>query len=185
MRILVYGGSGSGKSAYAEEKACKLHTDSDGELYYLATMQVFDEEDEKRISRHRGLRSGKDFITIEQSHDISAAFPKIEHGSTVLLECMSNLVANEMFADEETYDYNLADEKTFIDISLKIKKDIDELSDICDNLVVVSNNVFDDGTKYEDTTKSYMRLLADINRFLADGSDEVWEVVAGIPIRLK
>ena len=42
MMILVIGGSGSGKSSYAEEVVCSV-SEEDMKKYYLATMQVFDE----------------------------------------------------------------------------------------------------------------------------------------------
>ena len=43
MMILVVGGSGSGKSSYAEKTAVSL-AQSGMKKYYLATMQVFDDE---------------------------------------------------------------------------------------------------------------------------------------------
>ena len=43
MIALVIGGSGSGKSAYAEQMAVKAA--GNGSLYYVATMQVYDEEE--------------------------------------------------------------------------------------------------------------------------------------------
>lgn len=46
MMVLIIGGSGSGKSAYAEEYIGRIA--GKGNKYYLATMQVFDEEGKKR-----------------------------------------------------------------------------------------------------------------------------------------
>ena len=51
MFSLIYGGSGSGKSAFAEQAVCTLAKDQ--KKYYLATMQIFDEEGQKKIERHR------------------------------------------------------------------------------------------------------------------------------------
>ena len=57
MITLITGGSGSGKSAYAEECIGML---SEGcHKYYLATMQVFGEEGQAKVERHQKLRSGK------------------------------------------------------------------------------------------------------------------------------
>ncbi len=173
MMILVYGGSGSGKSAFAEKKITELNK-SGIPLYYLATMQAYDAEDEERIKRHRKQRDGKGFTTIEQPKDIgSIALELREAKSDVLLECMSNLVANEMFSPDNAF------------LVSKIKNDIKKLYDTSSNLVIVSNNVFDDGIIYEKATMEYIRALGDINRYIAEISDEVWEVVAGIPLRLK
>lgn len=66
-------------------------------------MQVFDDEGQRKIDRHRRLRAGKGFITIEQPRDIQNAVSMLQSenclktGRSALLECMSNLVANEMF----------------------------------------------------------------------------------------
>ena len=61
MMILVTGGASSGKSAYAEQLACSLP----GSRYYLAAMKPFGEEGARRIARHRALRAGKGFVTVE------------------------------------------------------------------------------------------------------------------------
>lgn len=95
MVYLIIGGSGSGKSAYAEQLMERFTGVT--EKYYLATMQIFDEEGEKRKEKHRAARQGKGFLTIEQPRDIKKVVEQIKPGSAVLLECMSNLVANEMF----------------------------------------------------------------------------------------
>ena len=49
MITLVTGGSGSGKSAYAES----LLSSCEGIRYYIATMQIYDAEGEKKVERHR------------------------------------------------------------------------------------------------------------------------------------
>ena len=104
MITLITGGSGSGKSAYAEKYICHVSNEKGyKEKYYIATMQVFDDEGQRKIDRHRRLRAGKGFITIEQHRDIKKAVEKLQSesslktGRSALLECMSNLVANEMF----------------------------------------------------------------------------------------
>ena len=65
MITLITGGSGSGKSAYAEKYICHVSNEKGcKEKYYIATMQVFDDEGQRKIDRHRRLRAGKGFITI-------------------------------------------------------------------------------------------------------------------------
>ena len=101
MMVLVVGGSGSGKSSYAEKTAVSL-AQAGMKKYYLATMQVFDDEGRKKVERHRYLRNGKGFFTIEQPTRISGALEKMEDGDrTVLLECISHLMANEMFSEKK------------------------------------------------------------------------------------
>lgn len=94
MVYTVIGGSGSGKSAYAEQLVCKIAGQKS--RYYLATMQVYGEEGKARVARHRKAREGKGFLTVEQTTDVAEVLTEGTDG-TLLLECMSNLVANEMF----------------------------------------------------------------------------------------
>ena len=196
MMVLVVGGSGSGKSSYAEKVTVSLAQESVKEItksentslsdfklniakkYYLATMQVFDDEGRKKVDRHRNLRNGKGFFTIEQPVRISSALEKMEDGDrTVLLECISNLTANEMFSEKKTM--------TEIQVTENVIRDIKMLKEQTNHLVVVSNNVFEDGITYDETTTKYIRAMGKINQKLAALADRVVEVVAGIPVTLK
>ena len=95
---VVTGGSGSGKSSFAEDCIVSF---GNARRIYIATMYPFDEESKKRVKRHQAMRQGKGFDTLEcYTGLVRAAIPE---GSTVLLECMSNLVANEMFQENGVY----------------------------------------------------------------------------------
>ena len=65
MLILITGGSGSGKSEYAENTAKELAEKEGLSLYYIATMKPFGEEGRRRVERHHRLREGKGFETVE------------------------------------------------------------------------------------------------------------------------
>lgn len=176
MMVLVIGGSGSGKSAYGEERICSI---SGGKKkYYLAAMQVYDGEDQRRVDRHRQQRSGKGFDTIEQAVNIEDALGKMVHGEkTAMLECVSNLTANEMFSETGTVPEAVVEEKIVKGI-VRLKKELL-------HLVVVSNNVFEDGRSYDEGTAAYIRAMGKINGRLAQEADQVVEVVVGIPMVLK
>ena len=177
MMILVVGGSGSGKSSYAEKTAVSL-AQSGMKKYYLATMQVFDDEGRKKVDRHRNLRNGKGFFTIEQPTRISGALEKMEDGDrTVLLECISNLTANEMFSEEQAV--------TEMQVTDNVIRDIKMLKGQTNHLIVVSNNVFEDGITYDDATTKYIQAMGKINQKLAALADRIVEVVAGIPVIFK
>lgn len=78
MIVLVIGGSGSGKSEFAENICMELPAE---EKRYIATMQAFDEESRARIAKHRKARSGKGFETIEQgTHLETVCLPGGWHG---------------------------------------------------------------------------------------------------------
>ena len=189
MITLVLGGSGSGKSAYAEHLL-----DGKTNKYYIATMQVYDAEGGKKVARHRRLRAGKGFVTMEQPRDIGevdfskraqqAMEPPDRAGQNVterprcaLLECMSNLVANEMFAENKI---RLRDE-----VTAQILDGIEALNSQLEHLLIVTNNVFEDGISYEETTAEYIEAMGQVNERLAAMADTVIEVVAGIPVVWK
>ena len=87
MITLIIGGSGSGKSAYAEQVVMDF---GDRDRIYIATMFPFDEESRRRIDRHRRMRAEKNFTTIECYTGLKTV--EIPEGACVLLECMSNLM---------------------------------------------------------------------------------------------
>lgn len=171
MKILVLGGSGSGKSLIAEGAAARLA--DGGPLYYLATMRVYGQEDAERVGRHRRMREGKGFVTIEKPTDIGGFAP--ESSATVLLECLSNLLANEMFSESG---FCAGAEE-------KILGETEALSKKCQNLIIVSADVFRDGKEYEKPTEEYISSLGKLNRVLTRRADVVIEAAAGIPIFLK
>ena len=59
------------------------------------------------------------------------------------------------------------------------------MQDSCDILIIVTNQIFEDGIRYDAFTMDYIRLLGDINRQIAERAEQVVEVVAGIPIFIK
>ena len=179
MMILIIGGSGCGKSAYAEDYTVALSKDNP--RYYIATMKVFDKEGQARVERHKRMRSGKGFQTIEQPVSVEEALEKIGHPmaseSTALLECMSNLVANEMFSCEAP--------KPVEEVTEKIIKGVERLKIGLKHLVVVTNNVFEDGIVYDEATMEYIKAMGNINEKLAAMSYKVLEIVVGIPVAVK
>ncbi|MEE1196591.1 MAG: bifunctional adenosylcobinamide kinase/adenosylcobinamide-phosphate guanylyltransferase [Lachnospiraceae bacterium] len=170
MLHIITGGSGSGKSAYAEEQILKLEP---AKRFYIATMHPFDSESEKRIKRHRMMRSGKGFETIECYTNISSLTGL--DGANVLLECMSNLVANEM------YEKDGAGLNTVTAVIDGIRR----INDQAENLIVVTNEIFSDIQQYEEETLRYMRYLGDINVRMQKEADCVTEIVYGIPVVVK
>lgn len=170
MLMLVIGGSGSGKSEYAEQRAAAISAES---LYYLATMRVQDEEGSARVKRHQLLRAAKGFTTIERPVTVSAV--DIPKNSTVLLECLGNLLLNTQLACKNGAIY--AAQMVLDEIVALLQK--------CRNLIIVSNDIFGDGQQYDFQTEQYKHQLAWIHNRLTAISCETVEVVCGIPVRYK
>ena len=153
--ILITGGSGSGKSAYGEKRILEA-----GEMtrYYIATMEVFGEEGRKKVERHKKLRQGTGFITIESPKDVG----RVEKTGT------------ELEPDRRTEA-----------LAEKICADIAKIDEAADFFAVITNEVGSDGEMYEKETLEYIRLLGLVNCRLAKMASEVVEVVYGIPVMKK
>lgn len=240
MLHIVYGGSASGKSSYAESFALSLQ--GDGRLLYIATMYPYkwntteiDPETMQRINRHRAMRADKGFDTVECYRHVEHIVAKRQ--DVLLLECMSNLLANEMYLEPENDDGRLAEphaeaqpmsevekagtdcnagsdvektgvagnvgsdvektgiageagfemSKTMSPVSKKIVQALVDLSARVQELVIVTNDVFSDGGSltYDESTREYVKNLAEINCALAREAATVTEVVCGIPVKIK
>ncbi len=167
MFVLITGGSKNGKSAIAETIAVS----SSLPLFYIATMEPYGNDAHEAIDRHKKMRFGKGFKTIEKYTDINELeFPD---KSTVLLECIGNLCANEMFSMK----YPQSAEKIYCGISELIKKS--EL------FIAVTSQVGEDVISYENETMKYISELGNLNQKLFKLADCVIEAVYGIPLILK
>ncbi len=204
---LITGGSGSGKSAYAESCVMTVSESADYQRVYIATMIPYGEEGSRRVERHRKLREKKCFETVEcytglelldlntvssdsgmhvaeellseNNHRDGSKTEKYEtdmlRPKVILLECMSNLVANEMFEPDG------AGENTVN----AILRGIDRLRRQANRIIVVTNEIFSDGICYDADTMRYLSYLGAVNQALALQANRVTEVVYGIPTALK
>ena len=66
-----------------------------------------------------------------------------------------------------------------------ILQGLDALAAQCENLVIVSNEVFSGGADYAGDTDRYLLALARVNNALAARADAVVRVVCGIPVYYK
>lgn len=189
MLHIVYGGSASGKSSYAESFAMSLQ--GDGRLLYIATMYPYkwntteiDPETMQRIERHRAMRADKGFDTVECYRHVEHIVAKRQ--DVLLLECMSNLLANEMYLEPDS---NAGSDmaETMSPVSKKIVQALIDLSTRVQDVVIVTNDVFSDGGSltYDESTREYVKNLAQINCALAREAATVTEVVCGIPVIVK
>ena len=187
MLHLVTGGSGSGKSEYGEnwligkENKGREFIQREENYLYIATMEPYGEEAKERIKRHRKMRSSKGFLTIECYQNLKKLNAFQETGqnfSGILLECMSNLVANELYLP----DGSMKKEDLVLE---EVLLGVENLKKQTDRLLIVSNEVTSDGIAYPAEIRTYQELLGKINQTLAKQADLVTEVVYGIPIKIK
>ena len=170
MLALVLGGAASGKSEYAEQLAVSLSS----QRYYIATMQVDDAESERRICRHRQMRAGKGFHTVERALDL-AGLDLYCPGAAALLECASTLLGNELYLTGGA-GVNAPDA-----IMAGIERLLAEGLDV----VVVSNDVLSAGAPCTPEMRTYITALGRLNCLIAAAADCVVEVCCGLPIYHK
>ena len=97
MRILLIGGSKSGKSTMGQRLTRAFAAGAP--MYYWATMEPTDEEDLARIARHLKDREGWGFETIERGRDLLPALERIDPAGAVLFDSITAQLACEMFGE--------------------------------------------------------------------------------------
>lgn len=169
MMILLTGGSANGKSYYAE----KLLESFPEPRCYIAAMKVLSEADCEKIASQREKHEKRGFLCLERFENIGElSLPK---GASALLECVCHLTSNEMFREDGKVE----------DPFEKVVSGVLRLSEKCENLIVVTNEVGSGQGNYDEATKSYIAALGKINAALAAKADAVYELVCGIPIEVK
>lgn len=179
MLYVVTGASGSGKSEYAEQLLMRLWREAGGgKKIYLATMLPYGEEGKRRIARHREMRREKAFQTEECYTGVKAFAQKIlscEESPFVLLECMSNLIANELFEADG------AGEQTVQEVTEGIRLLVHRSKEV----VAVTNEVCSESAQDTPEMCRYKQILSEVNRRLTEQAEEMTEVVYGIPLPVK
>jgi adenosylcobinamide kinase/adenosylcobinamide-phosphate guanylyltransferase len=168
MIILILGPNLSGKSAYAEKLAARL---SEGALYYIATMIPYGDEGRERVEKHRKQRAAMGFVTAERPSKVSGVH--MPPGAVALLEDVSNLLGNAMFAGER--DEN--EDGVFADIAAMCAK--------CRASVLVSISGSVAAAEHDDETRGYIDALNRLNDRLADFADTVVTMRGGMPYCVK
>ncbi len=163
-KILVLGGSGSGKSLFAQKLARDTACRENRPLFYLATMRPFDAEDRLRIERHRRAREGWGFHTVEEPLFLSRARCG---GGVVLLDSLTALLTNGMFSPEGE--------------GVSLEEEISALTETAFLTVLVSDMLFSDSLFYDPQTEEFRRRLGHLHQRLAGGCKTVYRLSCGVP----
>ena len=94
--------------------------------------------------------------TIEAFHTLDAL--RLPEKGSLMLECMSNLLANEQFELGGTD----------AEILGRIQQGIQNLKEQTEDLIIVTNEIFSDGCRYDAETVRYIRLLGNLNIRMAE-----------------
>lgn len=174
MNVFLSGGAKCGKSALAQRIAMSMGA----RRYYVATLIPSCAEDDARIRRHLAERDGQGFETLECFYGAAELLPYADGEAVFLLDSVTSLLQNVLFPPQNGYAMDFPAAARCIDeMCLFAQK--------AKNVVFVSDNIYCDTERYDESTECYRRLLAQADRRLAAACDTVIEVTAGQKIVYK
>ena len=175
--ILIIGGARSGKSRLAQDMALK----SGGDILFVATAEAGDEEMKQRIEKHRKTRPSA-WVTLEATTHIGSQITKnIGSAKTVVVDCITLLLNNVFQQFDESVDENLIEEA----VLAEIKELIDCQGNVAASFIIVSNELGLGIVPADRVSRLYRDLLGKANQMLAERADEVYMMLAGIPVPIK
>ena len=170
MTVFISGGAKNGKSTLAQDLAVELA--AGGKHYYVATMISTGAEDDERIRRHIADRDGMGFETVECFTDIMDCLKTADADAVFLVDSVTALVQNAMFPVERNYEMDT-------DAAIRCGESLVEFARTVRHAVFVSDYIYSDAQRYDQSTEEYRRCLAAVDRRLAAVCDTVVEVSAG------
>ena len=179
--ILVTGGARSGKSRFAQELALK----SGKPVLFVATAEAGDEEMKQRIRAHQRSRP-PGWGTLEITTGVGNAVLKEAGGvQLIIVDCITMLVNNvfNRHADRslEQIDTTLVEKE----VTREIAELIECLKQVNAEFIIVTNEIGLGLVPANPIDRLYRDLLGKANRLLAEQVDEVYLMVAGLPVLIK
>lgn len=181
--IFMTGGARSGKSRFALELA---EGGPFRKRLFVATGVACDSEMKARIARHRKAREGRfgarhhsgkgGWHLLEEPIDLPERLPKrlLTPGSFILVDCLATFLTNLLLAKNS---------------APQIHRKIDALLTTCRRpgvtAVFVSNEVGLGLVPEYPLGRRFRDVLGAVNQKVAEAADEVYFLVAGIPMRLR
>jgi adenosylcobinamide kinase/adenosylcobinamide-phosphate guanylyltransferase len=175
--ILLTGGARSGKSQMAQELATK----AGGRVLFVATAEAGDDEMQRRIIMHRKLRP-KDWQTIEVTTHIGSEITKnIGDAEMVIVDCVTLLISNILQEFAENTDPAVVERA----VTAEINELLNCIQRSRADFIIVTNEVGLGIVPGDRVSRLYRDLLGKANQMLAESVDEVYLLVAGIPLQVK
>jgi adenosylcobinamide kinase/adenosylcobinamide-phosphate guanylyltransferase len=173
MLTFIIGGARSGKTALAQS-LCR----PESRVAYLATLQAEDDEMRQRIRRHRSSRPAA-WCTIEEPLAIAAAVRRASLDfDFIVLDCLTLWLSNFC------WEHRACDAE---DLEARALAEMEALVQPGGGarLIVVSNEVGCAIVPENPVARAFRDLQGFVNQAVARVADEVWQTVAGIPVRIK
>ena len=167
--IFVIGGARSGKSSFALSSASALR----GSKAYIATAQALDGEMAERIRKHKEERT-KEWSTLEEPLKVAGLLKNIRSSyDVVLIDCLTLWLSNVLLSNEE----GLTDT---IDEFISSLRECTAAS-----VYIVSNEVGLGLVPDNALARKFRDISGELNQRVAGIADEVYLVVAGMPLKIK
>ena len=174
---LIIGGARSGKSRLAQELALK----AGGTILFVATAEAGDEEMKQRIEKHRQKRPAN-WVTLEATTGIGNQIQKnIGNSKTVIIDCITLLINNIFEQYDETTDADVIEKA----VQTEIKDVISCMGQVNASFIIVTNEIGLGIVPADGVSRLYRDLLGIANQMLAERCDEVFLLVAGLPVAIK
>jgi len=178
INILITGGARSGKSRFAQELALKLGKP----VLFVATAVAGDEEMRHRIEEHQKNRPS-DWSTLEVTTYVGSRISQqIGRAQVVIVDCITLLV-NNIFGQysDQPPDASLIEPK----LTAEIGELIECINHTNASFIMVTNEVGTGLVPANQVGRLYRDLLGKANQMLAQSADEVYLMVAGLPVLIK
>lgn len=167
MIVLVTGGTRSGKSRYAQQRAKHL-TDNP---VYVATARIWDDDFKERIIRHQQER-GSEWSNYEAEKYISALSLT---DRVVVIDCVTLWLTNFFVDHQQNIDHALQE----------FQQEIDKLAAQQAAFIVITNEIGMGLHADTDVGRKFVDLQGWANQYIASKAEEVIFMVSGIPLQVK
>lgn len=179
--ILVTGGARSGKSSFAEKLAAGLGAS----VGYIATAQVYDEEMGYRVKLHQQRRPAS-WQTYEAPYWADKAITEAAESHKVLLfDCITLYLSNLLCLIPED---ELSDERAYAMLNEQMAKLLAAAQAAArqgTTTIFVTNEVGAGIVPENKLARLYRDLSGLANQKLAAAAEDVYAVIAGIPVNIK
>ena len=194
----ITGGARSGKSHFAELLAAHANRP----VIYIATAQVWDEEMALRVKKHQQQRPSTWRLIEEPRNILETLLQLKDEDGVILLDCVTLWLTNLLLAEQthpstpscpdgEEFSLDLPNDNDPFNNELEPQilatvKDVAQLvREIKPQVIFVSNEVGQGIVPELPLARAYRDLAGRSNQILASSADQVYLVVAGIPMEIK